>query len=275
MGNFQGAFTYLWSDLTAANGFPNWDSMAAIFGNWNAFPFDKGDPLSIGGGHKGEVWRLNDTESEDNPQKIRDITALNNQRIRVTTDWNNYEVGDFIVFESVGGMVEINDKQGQIVNIQTNYTTFDVDFGQDHGGFTAYTSGGIASRTIPLEAVSKKLNPWIDQDKKVRCGWIYFYVSVANTLLTDWDEDATPVPALLRIDVLTNNNEDTDFSNPTFTYLVDCSAINNEKGGKKWVKIWINQVGQFLQFKMSNNQAGAKIQVHAMMPGFLPLGRII
>lgn len=275
MGNFQGAFTYLWSDLTAANGFPNWDSMAAIFGNWNAFPFDKGDPIAIGGGHKGEVWRLNDTESEDNPQKIRAITILNDQRIRVTTDWNNYEVGDFIVFESVGGMIEINDKQGQIVNIQTNYTTFDVDFGQSHGGFTAYTSGGIASRTIPLEAVSKKLNPWIDQDKKVRCGWIYFYVSVADTLLTEWDDPTVETPALLRIDVLTNNNEDTDFSNPTFTYLVDCSAINNEKGGKKWVKIWINQVGQFLQFKMSNNQAGAKIQVHAMMPGFQPLGRLI
>jgi len=275
MGNFQGAFTFLWSDLTAANGYPNWEALADKFGNWNAFPFDKGDPVAIGGGHKGEIWKLNDTESQDNPQKIRAITALNDQRIRVTTDWNNYEVGDFIVFTSVGGMVEINNKQGQIVNIQTNYTVFDVDFGQSHGGFTAYTSGGLASRCIPLEAVTKKFNPWVESDKKVRCGWIYFYVEVADTDLTDWDTAQTPVPALLRIDVLTNNNEDTDFSNPQFSYLIDCSSIKNEKGGKKWVKIWINQVGQFLQFKMSNNQAGAKIQVHAMMPGFQPLGRLI
>jgi len=276
MGNFQGSSTYLWSDLTEANGFPNWDSMSAVYGNWNAFPFDKGDPLTIGGGHKGEIWKLTVTESQDNPQKIRNITVIDNKTIRVTTDWNNYEVGDFIAFEDVGGMVEINDKQGEIISpIVTNYNTFDVSFGADHGGFSAYTSGGIASRTIPFEAVSKKLNPWIDQDKKVRCGWMYFYVSVTNTILTDWDADATPVPALLQIDVLTNNNEGTDFSNPTFTYLVDCSPINNEKGGKKWVKIWINQVGQFLQFKMSNNQAGAKIQVHAIMPGFLPLGRLI
>ena len=273
MGNFQGAFTLLWDDLTPENGFPNWDAFDAKYGTWNAFPFDKGDPISIGGGHKGEIWKLNDTESEDNPQAIRAITIINNQQIQVVTDWNNYEVGDFIAFEAVGGMVEINDTQAQIISIDTNFTTFTVDYGQDFGGFTPYTEGGQASRTIPFEAISKKLNPWIDQDKKVRCGWIYFYVSVSETSLTD--EDYVPIPALLNVDVLTNNNESPDFSNPTFSYKVDCSAINNERGGKKWVKIWINQVGQFLQFRMSNNQAGAKIQVHAMMPGFQPIGRLV
>jgi hypothetical protein len=276
VGNFQSAFTLLWSDLTAANGFPNWDAMSIKIGNWNAFPYTKAVPIAIGGGHKGEIWRLNDAESEDNPQMIRAITVIDNQTIRVTTDWNNYEVGDYIVFEKVGGMVEINDKQGRIKSpIVTAYNTFDVDFGQSHGGFSAYTSGGETSRVIPFEAISKKLNPWIDSDKKVRCGWIYFYVGVSETDLTDWDEDSTPVPAQLKIEVLVNNNEAPDFSNPQFTYLVDCSAINGEKGGKKWVKIWINQVGQFLQFKMSNEQAGAEIRVHAMMPGFQPIGRLI
>jgi len=276
MGNFQVAFTYLWSDLTATNGFPDWDAMSQEFGNWNAFTYSKGNPLAIGGGHKGEIWRLNDTQNQDNPVMIRDIAIIDNQTIRVTTDWNNYEVGDFITFVDVEGMTEINKKQGRIKDpLVTDYTTFDVDFGQDHGGFSAYTSGGIASRTIEFETISKKLNPWIDQDKKVRCGWIYFYVSVTDTNLTEWDEDETVVPALLKIDVYTNNHQDMDVSNPTFSYLVDCSKINNEKGDKKWVKIWINQVGQFLQFKMSNNQAGAKIQVHAVMPGFQPLGRLI
>lgn len=273
MGNFQIAFTLLWSDLTTTNGFPNWDSLAAKYSNWNAFPYDKGDPIAIGGGHKGEIWRLNDTESEDNPQKIRNIVVLNDQRLQVTTDWNNYEVGDFICFEAVSGTTEVNDKQGQIVSIDTAYNIFTVDFGQSFGGFTTYTTGGQASRTIPMEAVSKKLNPWIESDKKVRCGWIYFYVSTADTLLTD--ADGNPVPAYLNIDVLVNNNEGVDFSNPTFKYLIDCSPINNELGGKKWVKIWINQIGQFLQFRMYNNQAGAKIRVHAIMPGFQPLGRLI
>lgn len=273
MGNFQVAFTLTWADLTAANGFPNWDTLAEKFGNWNAFPFDKGDPIAIGGGHKGEIWRLNDTESEDNPQKIRNITVINTQRIQVTTDWNNYEVGDFIAFEAVGGMIEINDKQAQIISIDTNFTIFTVDFGQSFGGFSAYTSGGLASKTINFQAYTKKLNPWVDGDKKIRCGWIYFYVSSSDTILTDQDD--IPVPAFLRVDVLTNNNETVDFTNTQFQYLIDCTLGPKEKGGKKWVKIWINQVGQFLQFRLSNNQAGAKIQIHAMMPGLQPIGRLI
>ncbi len=276
VGNFQTAFTLLWSDLTASNGFPNWDAFSIKIGSWQAFPYTKSVPIAIGGGHKGEIWKLNDAESEDNPQPIRDITIIDNKTIRVTTDWNNYEIGDYIAFEKVGGMTEINDKQGQIIGpIVTNYNTFDVSFGQDHGGFSAYTSGGQASRVIPFEAISKKLNPWVEADKKLRCGWIYFYVGVTETDLTDWDEDSTPVPAQLRIDVMTSNNNFPDFSNPQFTYLVDCSQINNEKGDKKWVKIWINQVGQFLQFRLSNVQAGAQIRVHAMMPGLQPVGRLL
>lgn len=269
MGNFQNSLAILWSDLTAANGFSSWDALAETYGNWNAFPFSRGAPVAIGGGHKGEVWKLNDVQSEDNPQKIRAMTVINSSTLRVTTDWNNYEIGDNIVFEGVNGMVEVNHKQGAIKAIQTAWNIFDVDI--PTLGFSAYTDGGIASKTIQLEALSKKLNPFVELDKKLRCGWIYFYVTVAETLLTDGAGD--PVPAFLDIDVITN---DTDVDSvPTFQYRVDCSNLPGEIGSKKWVKIWINQTSRFLQFRMKNNQAGAKIQVHAMMPGFQPVGRLI
>ena len=269
MGNFQTSIVILWSDLTAANGFPNWDALSETYGNWNAFPYSKGTPIAIGGGHKGEVWRLNDVESEDNPQRIRALNVIDSDTVRVTTDWNNYNIGDYIVFEAVGGMTQINHKQGAIKAIQTAYNVFDVDI--QTLGFDAYTSGGIASKTIPFEGLSKKLNPWVDQDKKVRCGWIYFYVSVAETILTDVNGD--PVPAFLDIDVITN---DTDVNSvPTFQYRIDCSNLPGEIGSKQWRKIWINQTAKFLQFRMKNDQAGAKIQVHAMMPGFQPVGRLV
>lgn len=269
MGNFQNAIAVLWSDLTSANGYPSWDALGEIYGNWNAFPFSKGAPVSIGGGHKGEVWKLNDVQSEDNPQKIRAISIVNTTTIRVTTDWNNYELGDNIVFEGVNGMVELNHKQGAIKAIVTPWNTFDVDISTIN--LSAYTSGGIASKTISMEAVSKKLNPYADSDKKVRCGWIYFYVTVTNTLLEN--DDGSPVPAFLDVDVITN---DTDVNSvPAFQYRIDCSNLPGEIGSKKWVKIWINQTAKFLQFKLRNNQAGAKIQVHAMMPGFQPTGRLI
>lgn len=269
MGNFVISINILWSDLTAANGFPNWDALAGVYSNWNSFPFSKRTPCAIGGGHKGEVWRLNNAESEDNPQRIRGITIVDANTVQVTTDWNNYEIGDYIVFEGVLGMDEINHKQAAIKAIQTNYTVFDVDI--PTLGFSAYTSGGIASKSIVLEAVSKKLNPYVEIDKKLRVGWIYFYVSVADTILTN--DDDTPTPAFLDIDVITNDN-DVDTS-PTYQYRIDCTNLASEIGSKKWVKIWINQTGRFLQFRLRNNQAGAKIKVHAMMPGMQPVGRIV
>jgi hypothetical protein len=269
MGNFQIENTIIWSDLTEEKGFPNWDSLAGQFINWNAFPYLKGVPVAIGGGHKGEVWKLNDTQSEDNPQKIRGMSVVDANTVRVTTDWNNYSIGDYIVFEGVAGMTQINHQQAAIKAIVNPYTTFDIEI--QTLGFSPYTSGGIASKAIAFEALSKKLNPWVESDKKVRCGWIYFYVSVANTILEN--ADGSVVPALLDIDIITN---DTDINSvPTFQYNIDCTNLEGETGSKRWAKIWINQTARFLQFRMRNNQAGAKIKVHAMMPGFQPLGRLV
>ena len=271
MGNFQQGAAVLWSDLTEAKGFPNWDTLGAKYGSWLDFPFTPGSPLSLGGGHKGEVWRLNATESQDNPQQVRDITAVDSTTLRVTTDWNNYQVGDYITFEDVEGMTEVNNKQYAIDAINTNYTIFDINI--DGTGFIPYTGGGVASRSIPFEALSKKFNPFANADKKVKCGWIYFYVSTAVTSLTDDNGDSEP--AFLTIEIITNDNVGSTDLTPPMSYKIDCSNLTNETGSKNWRKIWINQTAKFIQFKMTNVQAGAKIQVHAMMPGFQPMGRLV
>jgi len=273
VGNFQGQVGLIWANLTAANGFPNWDAMAERFSTWNAFPYNAGFPVTIGGGHKGEVWTLNADESEDNPQPIRSISIIDGQTIEVTTDWNNYAVGDYIFFDGVEGMVEINKKQGELT-VRSDYNTFRVNFGMPMF-FSAYTTGGTAVAVIPFNALTKKLNPFLEGDKKIRIGWLYFYVDVTETRLTklDENEEEVPVPALIDIDIITNDS--TMIVKPTFTIQVDCSLLPNENGTKKWVKIWINQVARFLQFRIRNNQAGAKIKVHAMMPGMQGIGRLI
>jgi hypothetical protein len=269
MGNFRQDISILWSDLTAANGFPNWDSLAAKYSNWNSFPFTKGSPISIGGGHKGEIWKLGETGSEDNPQKIRAISKVGTNHVRVTTDWNNYSVGDYIGFEAVGGMTQLSDKQAAISSVVTPYQTFDVEI--VNNTFSAYTSGGIASKTIPFEALTKKLNPWVTSDKKVKCGWVYFYVSTAETSLTDGSGNLQK--AFLEIEMI---RDDIDLTSTTLKkYLVDCTNLDGFVGSKKWVKIWINQTARFLQFRMKNNQAGAQIKVHAMVLGLQPIGRLV
>lgn len=267
MGNFEESNTILWSDLTPENGFPTWDALAAVFSSWNAFPYSEAVPVAIGGGHKGEIWSLNVNESEDNPQRIRNITivtGVDNDGLQVTTDWNNYEVGDYIFFTGVQGMTEVNDLQGYIKSIDVDFNTFTVIMPVKTDTFSAWTSGGIASRVIPFVATSKKLNPFINQDRKVKCGWIYFYVSTTDTWLNE--------TAFLDIDVFMNDYGDN--TTPSFSYRLDLST-GADTQSKRWVKIWINQVGQFLQFRMRNTQAGTRIQVHAMMPGFNTAGRIL
>ena len=273
LGNFVSADNLLWSDLTAANGFPNWDSLAAKFASWKAFPYSKGVPVTLGGGHKGEIFEMNVDEAEDNIQKIRGLTIVDDKTLQVTTDWNNYQIGDTIYLTGVGGMTQVNNKQ-YIIKARTDYYTFNVE--AETADFDAYTSGGEASRVITFEALTKQFNPFVNLDKKIRIGWAYFYVSIAKTFLTSPDEDDVEQPdrAFLNVDAFTNDN-DFNATVPTFSYKIDCTNLQNVTGSKAWVKIWINQTAQFIQFRLSNTQAGAEMRVHAMMLGVQPLGRLV
>lgn len=195
MGNYTTAFDVTWNDLLQ---FPNWDAFAAAYGDWNSFAYSKGTPFSIGGGHHGEIWTLNVSESEDNPVKIYNITVVDGATVEVTTDWNNYIAGttvddptmgaDYIFFKGVGGMIELNNKQFPITSIISN-NVFRVNVsaavrpGLAATSFGTYTSGGDAVRVIPFYSLFKQFNPYIEQDKKVRCGWLYMYVDSSGTLV--------------------------------------------------------------------------------------------
>jgi len=187
MGTYVTAFDITWNDLLI---YPDWASFSAAYGNWNSFAYTAGAPFSIGGGHKGEIWRLGVTELEDNLVKIRNITQPAPDLLEVTTDWNNYGLNDYdelmgadmIFFTDIQGMVELNNKQYPIEST-TNENTFRIKV-PTNVTFSAYTSGGEATRVIPFTSLTKQFNPFINQDKKVRCGWLYMYVNSSGTDLT-------------------------------------------------------------------------------------------
>lgn len=351
MGTFLESFDITWNDLSR---FSSWDEMAKEFGSWNSFSYTKGLPISIGGGQHGEIVRLNfqgqDGESgiEDNPVRIRGATVIDTNTLRVTTDFNSYVLGDYIYLLGMVGMEEGNRKQGAIKNIVTPNYVFDIDMPTIR--FSSYISSGEASRVIPFESTTKKFNPFVNQAAKVRCGYLYFYVSTSNTGLTRnvnisnitqsnpaivtapnhqflADEIITifgaggmtqingaaspitvidentfslnaidssaftaytsggvavgPVPCELEVDVIVNDVADTtqleDSSGATIRnpYRVNCSPSRNDEGTKKWVKIYPNQTGRFIQFRVRNQQALSVIEIHAMMPGFDAVGRLI
>lgn len=349
MGNYINSFDITWNDLSI---YPNWAAFGAAYGNWNSFAYTSGAPFSVGGGHKGEIWRLNVTESEDNPVRIRNITVIDSSTLEVTTDWNNYSLNaydqsmgaDYIFITGVQGMLEVNDDQYPIISVTDN-NTFRIKV--PAGTYSAYTSGGSAQRVIPFTALFKKFNPYANTDRKVRCGWLYMYVDSSGTSLTrkvkitGATQDSTclittlvahnlntgdqvsifgvggmtqlnnnyytvtvlsptsffldgidssaytaytsggyvsiPLPAKIDIDIITNDRADpTQLSYPTQQpYQGNCTNMILEDDSKKWYKVYINQTGKFIQFRLKNTQAGAKINIQATMPGFMPVGRMI
>lgn len=350
MGTYVSAFDISWNDLLS---FPDWDSFAAVYGNWNSFAYTAGAPFSLGGGHRGEIWALNVTEVEDNPVKVRNITIIDGTTIEVTTDWNNYSLNindatkgaDVIWLTDVQGMLQVNGKQYPVIEVVDN-NTFRLQV-PSTADFGSYVSAGEVSRVIPFSALFKKFNPFVSSNKKVRCGWIYFYVDTSGTSLTrnitisnatqsnpciittsvnhnlingqqiqvydiagmtDLNNgsyfvtvidpqnislngvDSTNFGAYvsggfvsvqdkcrLQIDIITDDVEEpiqVQNINPN-PLQANCTNMVLEDGAKKWYKAYINQVGKFIQFRVRNQQAGAKIAIQATMPGFMPVGRLI
>lgn len=272
MGRFIETYDVTWADLSA---YATWDEMAERFASWSDFAYTKGLPFSIGGGHHGQIWRLNEGLS-DNQVKVRGATVIDADTLEVTTDFNTYAVGDYIFFEELGGMTEINQKQAAITSV-TDANVFRVEV--ETGNLSAYTSGGVVSRVIPFEALTKKFNPFADKAQKVRCGYMYFYVTASDVGTTDAEGD--PDKCFIDVEVFVNDIPDvTQVENSSLVtiqhpYRVNCTPDARDAGTKRWYKIYINQVGRFVQFRVKNTQALSQIQIHAIMPGFDGVGRLI
>jgi hypothetical protein len=239
-------------------------------------------------------------------------------------------------------MVEVNDQQFTLASV-TNNNVFRLRTPESTAIFSAYTTGGTASRVIPFSAQFKKFNPYINADKKVRCGWMYVYVDSTGTnlerpiriigasqataavittnvnhglvtgdqvkifsvggmtqlnglsyyitvlslntfSLDDTDSTlftpytvggyaSTPEKAKMVLDIITDDMDDTEI--PTKSVVGTSTNLIFENGAKKWYKVYINQTGKFIQFRMRSQQAGATINVQATMMGFAPVGRLI
>jgi len=85
------------------------------------------------------------------------------------------------------------------------------------------------------------------------------------------------VPAKMSIDIITNDkDEKTQLNNLSQdAYQGNMTNMIFEEGSKKWYKVFINQTGKFIQFRLRNRQAGAIINIQATMPGFQAVGRLL
>ncbi len=273
MGNFFLTSSVTWDDLII---FDSWEEMAVRYSTWDSFIFQKATPIGIGGGHHGEIVSLNEAQSEDYPVRIWSLSGTLSDVVTLVTDFQDFQVGDIIYLTGIQGAVELNGKQGQITQVISSYS-FQMNIDTPNTfTFSAYTANsGEASKVIEFISSTKKLNPFVNSDRKVRCGWCYFYVTTSGCALTN--VDGTPTDAIMRVGVFTNDIQypiSIESINENF-FTINLTSHDQENGVKKWCKVWINQTARFVQFLAYNNQAGAKVQIHAIMPGFLPTGRLV
>lgn len=276
MGNFYNTQDITWDDLGPGGAYEcnSWEEMALRFSTWDAFVYQNSTPIGIGGGHHGEITSLNESQSGDDNVKIRGISGTNSLAVTITTDYQQFQVNDYVYIAGIEGAVELNNKQGIVTDRTDNSLVVQIDTPIPYA-FSAYTGGGEVVKVITFQSTTKKFNPFADSDKKVRCGWLYLYVTTTGTLITD--TEGNPVDAILKVRVIVNDTEQpTTLTVPNSNYYeVNLTSHGEENGIKKWYKLWINQTGRFIQFELSNTQAGAQIQIQALMPGFAPVGRLV
>lgn len=94
------------------------------------------------------------------------FSAITQANPAVITAINGFDVGQIVTISGVGGMTELNGNSYTITAASGTSFTIDVD----SSGFTAFTSGGIATALIDIEYI---LNGFTSSNGVVRANWVF------------------------------------------------------------------------------------------------------
>lgn len=178
MGQFQESFEIFWSNLVAP-AFADWDLFGAEYSTWKDTATSLDSIVTIGGGHNGEIFRLNSSETQDNFVRIRGATNAN--PCVLTTDFNDFKVGDRVCISGItSGMTGLNNVSAVVSARTDNSLTLGSLDTTDTAVWGAYSSGGSVGKKISFEATTKKFNPDFQNANSIRLGWIYVYYSVTE-----------------------------------------------------------------------------------------------
>jgi hypothetical protein len=99
----------------------------------------------------GYVWFMKDQGIITNSTKTITFISQASPGI-VTSAAHGFSNGDWIVLTSAGGMVQLNNRLFEVANVTTNTFTLKDNTGAavNTASYTAYTSGGTASRIVTL-----------------------------------------------------------------------------------------------------------------------------
>ena len=127
---------------------------------------------------------------------------------------------------------------------------------QDGKIYTLNDGGADDGSAIEFQAISSRWNPYIEEGRKARLGWIEF--------LIDKDSGAS-------FDVKFYLNSE---SSPYQTEEVACTETGTSRD-KVWKRVECGAVGDFHRIEITNNATSNRPRIHAIVPYFEKAGRII
>lgn len=249
------------TDLTWAGATFSWAD--AGIRRWNSATSQSNFPFIVAGNQVGFVTIIDYKSENDETLYITGITQA--AQCVVTCPNHNLVVGQYVIFSGVRGMIEINGLVGRIVaSANVNTITLDIN----SVGFTPYTAGGLLAVINNIDILTKKFNPFYFVGRKVRSSVVDFFV------------EATTAGAF-NLDVYVDENDTIPMITrtvPTFKEYGPTTLVS-----KVWNRIYLDCMGQFLQFRMtlsdaqmrSSSTRNAGIIIHAINVWMMESGGLL
>jgi hypothetical protein len=250
--------------------------------NWNSAQIAANFPDIVAGTNTGYVMVLNKADSNDNQIAIDNIVSIGLQTLVTTKEKHNLLEDQFVSFDGVQGMVNINGLNSQIVlddplvaSPQTQFLCMDID----SSAFPLYTPNtGEIIRLNNFNILTKRFNPFVSQGKSI-------FLSKAD-LYTDYIEDGQ---IAINVFVQDNSTESVNLAAigyPQFWQIVfplDQKVNGITPVDKTWLRFFCHARGQFIQLQftlnhaqmLNNNINTAPFALHAMILWMGQTGRLI
>lgn len=275
----EGAYSYFKDSFTCFGYFQDisdrtWRKMTTKWSeentSWSSGKSQSDYPAICTGNQQGFI-HLFDGRTYGNAVSLAVTGIAQTYPAQITAVNHNLSVGDFVMFESVGGMTEINDKVGKVTSISTSDpTVFYVDI--DATGYTPYTTGGLLSIIDGFNIKTKKYNPFYTEGKQVRINYFDVYVNATANSSVD-------------LDVFADDN--TSVAMQSFVIPTSYEYGPTIPAEKYWKRVFMDVVGQYIQMRFYLSEGNIRnpdfsiadsaetiFGLHAMTIWLMPSGRL-
>ena len=206
----------------------------------------------IAGNQQGWVMIIAPDESRNSPSL--QITALTIRSSTVPLSVvtlkvinHNMNVGDFVLFETINGIANINGTIGYIFGI-TDANTISVSVSVSAGITGVYTGGGTLARVSRIDIESKQWNPYDKDGKNVYIQKIDFAVqkTAAGQVTVDYFPSSSDESMLMTAvpDVLTGNGVLETSAYPATLYPFE------QFQDRLWHPVYFQALGECIQIRI-------------------------